>query len=349
MLTEPDRACSIDDDPQSCVIRYFHSVLDFVLDPTLVNDTVDGLNPHCTPTTTKRCNGTGTDFLHAATGIAVQRGAGNMLFIAHAFLDEVRVLDKKTGASLCNVSMDMPRRMAVSADGTNVWVIVKNTTVASYDVATLCKSAGKPTPTVTLTSSHLGSPAALSVSPKTGEVAVADLSTSQVQIFASDGAFVKSFGQPGGYSTSGPAVSAQRFMWHSEGQVFLSHEDDGSLWVADSGNLRTVHVDSDGKYLDSVDYVVASYASTVHSEQPTRVFSNYREYEVKYTRGKVPLNQSWTLVRNWAAGLDGNWTQGKSHFEGFHSVQQTPDGKRTIGIVSMANGKTSLVCFFACS
>ena len=53
-----------------------------------------------------------------------------MLFIAHAFLNEVRVLDKKTGASLCNVTMDMPRRMAVSKDGTSLWVIVGNTSVA---------------------------------------------------------------------------------------------------------------------------------------------------------------------------------------------------------------------------
>jgi hypothetical protein len=47
-------------------------------------------------------------------------------------------------------------------------------------------------------------------------------------------------------------------------------------------------------------------------------------------------------VRNWAAGLNSNWTQHNSHFEGFHAVEQAPDNK-TIGLVSMANGGSSLV------
>ena len=84
--------------------EYFHSVIDFALSQSLVNDTADGLNPHCTPTPAKGCNGTGTAFLNAATGIAVQRGGGGRLFLAHVFLDELRVLDKKTGRSVCNVT-----------------------------------------------------------------------------------------------------------------------------------------------------------------------------------------------------------------------------------------------------
>ena len=93
---------------------------------------------------------------------------------------------------------------------------------------------------------------------------------------------------------------------------------------------------SSGKALGSTDYVPASYASTVHSEQPSRVFSNYREYSVRYSGGATPLNESWTLVRNWAAGLDRNWTNDNAHFEGFHAVEQTSDNI-TIGIVSMVS------------
>jgi hypothetical protein len=275
--------------------EYFHSVIDYMLDPSLVNDTMDGQNPGCHPP--KRCNGTGTSFLQAATGIAVQR-TGAMLFIAHAFLHQVRVLDKKTGASLCNVTMDMPRRMSVSKDGSSLWVIVGNTSVSKFDTAKLCTSGGKPTPTVTLPKAQLTTPTALSVSPTTGDVAVADLATSQVQIFSSNGKYSKSLGTKGGYSTGGPAVSAGRFFWLDSTQVFMAHDDDGSIWVADAANLRTLHIDSNtGQFLGSVDYIVASYSSTVSSEQPSRVFSNYREYEVKYSGGKAPLNQSWSLVR----------------------------------------------------
>jgi hypothetical protein len=192
--------------------EYFHSVIDYTLDPSLVNDTMDGQNPGCHPTPKthppKGCNGTGTSFLQAATGIAVQR-TGAMLFIAHAFLHQVRVLDKKTGASLCNVTMDMPRRMAVSKDGSSLWVIVGNTSVAKYDTTKLCTSGGKPTPTVTLSKAQLTRPTALSVSPTTSDIAVGDLATSQVQIFSSDGKYLKSLGKKGGYSTGGPAVSGK--------------------------------------------------------------------------------------------------------------------------------------------
>ena len=321
--------------------EYFHSVIDFSHDRTLVNDSANGLNPRCTPTPTKRCNGTGDAFLHAATGIAVQRGSGNnKLFIAHAFLHELRVLDKSTGASMCNVTMEMPRRMSVSEDGTALWVIVGNTSVAKFDTATLCTSGGKPTATVMLPTAQLVLPVALSVSPTTGDVAVADASTSQVHLFAADGKYLKSFGQKGGYATGGPQVSAERFFWLPTQKVFMAHESDGSLWVADGGNLRTLHVDSNGKELGLTEYVVASYSSAVISAQPTRVFSNYREYDVQYSGGATPLNQSWKLVRNWAAGLDANWTVSNAGFEGFHQVEQTSDNK-TIGLVSMAN---STIC-----
>jgi hypothetical protein len=164
-----------------------------------------------------------------------------------------------------------------------------------------------------------------------------------VHIFSSVGKFVKSLGKEGGYSVGGPEVDETRFFWLEKTQVFMAHEDDGTLWVADGANLRTLHLDpTDGKQLNSVDYVVASYASAVSSAQPSRVFSNYREYDVKYTAGATPLNKSWTLVRNWAAGLDSNWTKDNSHFEGFNTVEQTSDN-RTIGFVSMANHKSSLV------
>ena len=163
------------------------------------------------------------------------------------------------------------------------------------DTAKLCTSGGKPTAAVTLPKAQLTTPTALSVSPTTAEVAVGDLATSQVQIFDESGKFVKSLGTKAGCSVGGPEVSGERFFWLDGTQVFMAHEDDGSLWVADAANLRTMHLDSAGKYLGSVDYVVASYSSTVNSEQPGRVFSNYREYEVKYSAGATPLNQSWTL------------------------------------------------------
>ena len=83
-----------------------------------------------------------------------------------------RIVDKVTGASICNATMDMPRGTAVSADGESLWVIVGNTTVAKFDVTTLCKTA-HPAPVMTLPKAELAQPVALSVAPTTGRVFLA--------------------------------------------------------------------------------------------------------------------------------------------------------------------------------
>ena len=57
-------------------------------------------------------------------------------------------------------------------------------------------------------------------------------------------------------------------------KVFMAHEGDGSLWVADGGNLRTLHVDNNGKELGSTEYIVASYSSAVSIEPGQRTMDN---------------------------------------------------------------------------
>jgi hypothetical protein len=344
--------------------EYWHSVLGYAHDPRKVNDTADGQNPNCNVTGGVKppaCNGTGTNFLQEATGLAVQQagaGGGNLLFVAHAFLDELRVLDKKTGKSICNVTMDMPRKMSVSKDGKALWVIVSNTSVSKFDVSKLCpakttgawaaaaKAVEAPAvPIFSLPKADLTAPVALSVSPTTGSIAVADKASSQVKYFdGTTGKLVVTLGKKGGYNDGDPTVDEKRLFWPADSNVpvFLAHEADGSIWVADPGNFRTIHLSSSGAFLGDSMYTPASYASTVNTEDPAQVFSNYREFAVDYTKGKA-LNASWKLVRNWAAGLDDGWTGEHARaFEGFAAVHQTASGA-TVGLVKMANSSQALV------
>jgi hypothetical protein len=46
-------------------------------------------------------------------------------------------------------------------------------------------------------------------------------------------------------------------------------------------------------------FLPASYQSAVSPGEPTRVFSNFLEFSVDYSK---PINTSWTLVNNWGAG-----------------------------------------------
>ena len=53
---------------------------------------------------------------------------------------------------------------------------------------------------------------------------------------------------------------------------------------------------------------------------PTRVFSNFQEFEVRYEDG-LPLNRSWKLVRNWGAALPAEMkARDSSVWDGVHAV-----------------------------
>ena len=136
------------------------------------------------------------------------------------------------------------------------------------------------------------------------QVAVADTATAQVKVFSpTTGELAHTIGAAGGFADGVPAVDGGhgkhiRLNWtpfntssaHSSLHIFLAHEGDGSLWIADQDNRRVIHVSADGaELLGATMNVPASYTSTVMPEDPTRVFSNFLEFSVDY--GK-PLNES---------------------------------------------------------
>jgi len=87
---------------------------------------------------------------------------------------------------------------------------------------------------------------------------------------------------------------------------FVAVDDDPTegVWVNDFGNRRLLHLDSHtGAALEpSVAYVGVSYKSVVHPSQPSRLFINFLEFDVDYS-GNVITPTSWSLKRNWGAGL----------------------------------------------
>lgn len=146
------------------------------------------------------------------TGLAVQRNPGRLLFVVHAFLNQLRVFYKRTGQSVCNVSLPAPGRVALSADGGARWVLQNSARVAKYATDTLCGPVQPPVPALIVASALLTSPLALSVSPTTGVVAVADNATSQVKLFEpqTEG-LVGTIGMAGGYRDGNATVDAAKF------------------------------------------------------------------------------------------------------------------------------------------
>jgi F5/8 type C domain/Fibronectin type III domain/FlgD Ig-like domain len=282
---------------------------------------------------------------HHATGLAVQQG-GNVLAVSHGGLNVVNLFNKTTGASLGTISITAPGQVGFAPNG-DLWVIT-GTSVERFAAATL-----GTTNTAATTVSGLAGPLALGVDPTTSNVLVADGGTSQqIKCYNSTGTLQWIYGTAGGYPVNGPAVTTNKFWFiqqpntnYGDGtavipQTYLAVQPDGSWWVGDGGNDRVLHYSAARTYLGQISYIGDNHQITVDPNNPTHVFvEGWLQYNLNYS---VPLqpgdptgtggNDSWTLVDNWAAGMNVN---SGNDYTGFLSVDTlTYQGQtRTYGML----------------
>jgi len=238
------------------------------------------------------------------SGLSVQF-SGNLLAASVAPDNRVYLLDKLSGATLDSISVTAPGRLNFSPDGT-LWVIT-GTSVACYTNLPL-------SPTLAATIPGFSQPFDVAVNPTNPNlILVADGANSQqVKAFNRSGASVWTYGLPGGYPTNGAAVTNNKF-WFWDGEnagTFLCFAPDGSFWVGDGGNHRCLHFSAALNYLEQIMYQPHSYVACVDQTDPTRVFNQFLEFKVDYTK---PLSQAWTLVNNWKANVDPchiSWNEG---------------------------------------
>jgi hypothetical protein len=170
--------------------------------------------------------------------------------------------------------------MAASPDGNELWILIKNSTLAKYDTAMFCTgvapitggpafpssapatdapSGGQraeataslltppvlvvPSPVLTIDPAVITASGLISVSPKDGTLAVSDVATSQVCIFSSaTGKLISRLGKRGGYGDGNVTVAASKFFWRPGDALWVTFQDDGTIWVADTGNQRALCV-----------------------------------------------------------------------------------------------------------
>lgn len=267
------------------------------------------------------------------TGLAVQK-TGNYLFIAYGGKNQIVVANKTTGAVVGTItSLTAPRQMY--ADGSTLWVISGTNTLGKYTVA-----SDGTIGSATVSLSGLIDPLSVTVSPNSPIVVVGDGGSSQqVKAFStSDGSAQWSLGTAGGYSTTS-TVSTSRFYFSDLAgginDTFVAFQSDGSFWLGDRGNYRTMKFDSSRTYQTQIAYIPASYTSAVDLNNPNRVLVQYLEYAIDYTK---PLASAWKLVANWRnqlpaafARLD-NKKQNVDLFGAFTSIATLSNG-RTYGLL----------------
>jgi hypothetical protein len=168
--------------------------------------------------------------------MAVQKN-GIYLFVAHASLNELHVINKTTGALVQNLSITNARQLCVDMND-NLWMISGTNSVQKFTV----NSNGTLSSPI-LSISNLDEPLALAVSPNNYIIAISDGGNSQqVKAFNNaTGSPVWTLGQYGGY-TNDPAVTNDKFMFSHVATLlkgsFIAFQADSSFWVGDPGNER---------------------------------------------------------------------------------------------------------------
>ncbi|MFL5744436.1 MAG: PA14 domain-containing protein [Niastella sp.] len=246
----------------------------------------------------------------AISGMAVQK-TGSYLFVSHKQLNELHVLNKTTGALVKKISLTAPQGLATD-NNNNLWVIytLNGNTVANQ--FTVQADGSLSAPVLHLTG--LADPVCMAVSPDGNTLVVADAGNSQ-QLKAFDnttGAPSWTFGQQGGYLAN-PNVANDKFYFNdvsgSIHESFIAFQSDGSFWVGDIGNYRTVHFSANRNYLEQMMFLRHNYSIAVDANNASRVFAEYLEFKIDYTKPLAPNNGSWTLVRNWRASIPAHYYQ----------------------------------------
>jgi len=283
------------------------------------------------------------------TGLAVQK-TGPYLFVAHRALNRLDVLNKTTGALVQTLTFTAPGALAVDASD-NLWMVRNTTLLTKYSVAangTLTSLGG--------VTSGLVKPLALAVSPTGAQILVADGGTSQqVKGFSTTSyALVGTLGQAGGYA-NGPTVTNDKFFFRNLSQItlggdsfspdgdwaYLAFQPDGKLWVGDPGNGRVLRFAANGPFIDRIQFARGFYNARVDVNNTTRVFADFLEYSVDYSKGLAPNNGSWTLVRNWGWGVTSNYLAGLNGLRNITTL--APSGRTYALIGNQAANKLEVV------
>jgi len=238
------------------------------------------------------------------SGLSVQQN-GNLLAASVTTDNRVYLMDKVTGAAIANFNVMAPGRLNFSPDG-SLWVISGASVIRYTNLVS--------NPSVAVTIPNFSKPLDVAVNPSNPNlIIVADGGSSQqVKAFNTAGLALWTYGLAGGYQTNGAAVSTNKF-WFFDGEndgTYLCFAPDGSFWVGDGGNHRSMHFSAAQNYLEQIMYQPHSYVACVDQNNNSRVFNQFLEFKVDYTK---PLPQAWTFVNNWKANVDPihiSWNEG---------------------------------------
>ncbi|MBC7915819.1 MAG: hypothetical protein H7Y07_17050, partial [Pyrinomonadaceae bacterium] len=272
-----------------------------------------------------------TDYIDQAdsrpSGIAVQT-TGDYLFVSHAYLGYIKVINKTTGQVIKTLPFVKPTALVV--EGNYLWLCSEGNKVKKYPVNS-DGSLGNPT----ISLPGLVNPLDMNIHGSL--LAVVDGGTSQqVKTFnIATGTADWVHGQLGGNQNS-PLVANDKFLFKKTNEFgpesleygSIAFEDDGSFWLCDIGNYRIQHFDSNRNFIENVSYLGRTYSVYVDKNDKKKLLAGFLEFEVSYD---APARDAAVLKYNWQENGDAN-------YENVKDITTLSNG-RTYGIrTSRKNG-----------
>ena len=265
---------------------------------------------------------------HGASGMAVQKH-GSLLAVAHFNKDSILIYNKISGHLERKISASDVTSLAMSANN-DLWAVLSGKVV--------CYSGLSNNPFIKTQITGFSKPLAIATDPENDDLLiVADGGDSQqLKAFTKNGQPLWTLGLKGGYYHHGVEITDTKFWFrqtHMGDFTYVTILNDHSFWMGDTGNNRSLHFNSRHELIEQIVYQPTNYSSSVDVNNGDRVFSEYLEFKVDYSK---PIGQSWKLKKNWLSGLNPDYV---GEFNGIRQVV-TLKNKRTYALLS--NQKTNL-------
>lgn len=240
--------------------------------------------------------------LSIISGLAVQK-TGNYLFVSRSSQNELQILDKITGALVRTLTITGVTKLGID-NKDNLWVSHESV-IDQYKIS----ADGNLTKTgVNITG--LQSIGGFGFSPDGSTIAVCDVYNQVVKGYNTNtGALSWTLGTPGGYLTNSTVTNDKFYFRDVRGEklTYLTYLPDGSFYVGDNGNLRIQYFSANRTFIKSIMMLSTNYRTMVDKNVPTRVFADYLEFEIDYSKPLAADNNSWKLKRNWRANFSSKY------------------------------------------
>ncbi|KJD34905.1 hypothetical protein PW52_12405 [Tamlana sedimentorum] len=244
------------------------------------------------------------------TGIAVQQNNEN-LYLAREFNNTLTVINKNTGVVKQTITtFNNPKHCKIDTNG-NLW-IVHGSGSETLEKFTIDDTTGNIT-TTGFTITGFTNIQGIDISPDGNTIAVNEAATYD-QVFGyntSTSNLEWTLGRTESYADNS-RVYKDKFLFTDIDEVideyaYVHYDSDNSLWVNDKGNQRQILFDSSRNYVDQISYLQGFYQTNVDNKNNSRVFADWLEYKVDYSKALLPdggQNGAWELTHNW--GISNN-------------------------------------------